>query len=280
MTKTLPRDKHVFLLGLGAQKCGTSWLAKQLRTHPQFLISPIKELHYWDRRFHPDYFRPNGLVKKVAKLASENPKALLTDPLVERMLMERDERFYLNFFETRLTPAHRAFGEFSPSYCIMSTDELRYIRDFMPYHTKAIFMMRDPVARLWSQCKMEHLKARNRGRELDPVGAFKTALDKPKFYARSDYAATVQSIDAAFAPEDRHYEFFEELFTNDAITRIFDFVGIDPVTFDFSDNPNEGIKIARPSPEDWQRVHRKFEPIYDFIEKRFGRLPTGWRRPE
>ena len=278
MTQTSPDDKPVFLLGLGAQKCGTSWLAAQLRTHPQFLISPIKELHYWDRRFHPDYFRGNGIAKKLAERAHEKPQSLLTDPLVERLLMDRHEQFYLSFFETRLKPQHLAFGEFSPSYCIMDADELRYIIDFMPYRTKALFLMRDPVARLWSQCKMEYLKARNRGKDHDPVAVFNTAPDKPKFFARSNYVATVKSIDAAFDPDNRHYEFFEELFTKEAMARIFGFAGIDPMAFDFDDNPNEGLKVARPSTEEWNRVGRAYTPIYDFIEERFGRLPKQWRR--
>lgn len=272
--------KPYFLLGMGAQKCGTSWLAKQLKHHPDFLISPIKELHYWDRRFHPDFFRPQNLSDKIKKLANNDVKRLETDPILERFLMERHEAFYLSFFESRLKDTHKAFGEFSPSYCILSEEELRYIRNFMPYRTKALFSMRDPVARLWSQCKMEQLKAHNRNKPYDALRAFRTAAENPKFYARSDYATTVQNMDAAFAPEDRHYVFFEELFSQSAVDEILDFLGISKRNFNFDDNPNEGLSIARPTPEEWQRVARMFLPIYEFVRRRFGRLPKGWKPPQ
>lgn len=273
-------QKPFFLLGMGAQKCGTSWLAQQLKHHPSFLISPIKELHYWDRRFHPEFFRPQKLAQKIRKLANNDLDELATDPLLERFLMERHEAFYLSFFESRLKDRHRAFGEFSPSYCILLEEELRYIQEFMPYPTKALFSMRDPVARLWSQCKMEQLKASNRNQPYDALHMFKTAAEDPHFYARSDYVTTVRNMDAAFAPEDRHYVFFEELFSQEAIDEILGFLGLETRAFDFKDNPNEGLSIARPSPEDWQRVAELFLPIYDFVQNRFGRLPKGWSPPK
>ncbi len=45
-------------LCVGAQKGGTSWLYRQLESHPDFWMPPVKELHYLNslnrtRRFHP-----------------------------------------------------------------------------------------------------------------------------------------------------------------------------------------------------------------------------------
>src|SRR5438270_8769299 len=34
---------------IGAQKAGTGWLYEQLRSHPDFWMPPMKELHYFDR---------------------------------------------------------------------------------------------------------------------------------------------------------------------------------------------------------------------------------------
>src|SRR6476659_2320083 len=36
-------------LCIGAQKAGTGWLYEQLRSHPDFWMPPVKELHYFDR---------------------------------------------------------------------------------------------------------------------------------------------------------------------------------------------------------------------------------------
>src|SRR5207247_10081781 len=35
-------------LSVGAQKGGTSWLYRQLESHPDFWMPPVKELHYFD----------------------------------------------------------------------------------------------------------------------------------------------------------------------------------------------------------------------------------------
>lgn len=272
------QDKPIFLLGVGAQKCGTSWLAEQLLGHPQFMMSPIKEIHYWDRRFHPGFFGTSNLQDKIRKGLRKNPEDTFAGPLLERHLMDRHELYYRAFFETRLTPAHRAFGEFSPSYCILSADEFRYIRDFMqPYRTRALFLMRDPVARLWSQCKMEFLKARNRGKSFDPVTAFETRYKQPAFLKRSDYKAAIENLDSAFAPDERHYAFFEDLFRIDSLKAICDFIEVDMFDFDTAANPNEGVNLARPSPESWATVRAAYAPIYEFVERRMGYLPDKWR---
>jgi len=39
-----------FLLGVGAQRCGTTWLHRYLGQHPAVCISPCKELHVFDAK--------------------------------------------------------------------------------------------------------------------------------------------------------------------------------------------------------------------------------------
>jgi hypothetical protein len=269
--------KPIFLLGVGAQKCGTSWLAEQLVGHPQFLMSPIKEIHYWDRRFHPDFFGDSKLQAKIVQDMKKTPDETLNSPMLEHHLMSRHELYYKTFFETRLEPSHRAFGEFSPSYCILSEDEFRYIRTFMqPYRTRALFLMREPVSRLWSQCKMEFLKSRNRGKSFDPHKTFANRFDKPTFLRRSDYKSTIESLDRAFPEEARHYAFFEELFESETLRKICDFLEIDSYDFDVSANPNEGVALDKPDRETWNRVREAYAPTYEFVERRMGYLPAKW----
>ncbi|NIJ43343.1 hypothetical protein FHS78_003657 [Parvibaculum indicum] len=47
-------DNKCFILGVGAQKAGTSWLHDYLERRPEvFMPSPWKELHYFDARYCP-----------------------------------------------------------------------------------------------------------------------------------------------------------------------------------------------------------------------------------
>ena len=40
-----------FYLGVGAQRCGTTWLARYLDEHPDIGITPFKECHYWTSKY-------------------------------------------------------------------------------------------------------------------------------------------------------------------------------------------------------------------------------------
>ena len=43
-----------FVIGVGAQKAGTTWLFEYLGQHPDVAMSPIKELHFFDVIHRPD----------------------------------------------------------------------------------------------------------------------------------------------------------------------------------------------------------------------------------
>jgi hypothetical protein len=44
-------EGRTFLLGVGAQKAGTSWLYRYLKSHPEIFMSPIKEMHFFGTRY-------------------------------------------------------------------------------------------------------------------------------------------------------------------------------------------------------------------------------------
>src|SRR3954453_9519065 len=37
-------------LGIGAPRTGTTWLHSNLRRHPEIWMTPVKEVHYFDKR--------------------------------------------------------------------------------------------------------------------------------------------------------------------------------------------------------------------------------------
>lgn len=95
-------------------KTGSTWLASNLRHHPQLFIPDIKEIKYFSS------------------------------------LMEWfDLDWYLEHFRPG---AGRLKGEASPSYAILPLERIRLIRQLMP-DVKLIFLMREPIARAWSHAK-------------------------------------------------------------------------------------------------------------------------------
>ncbi|MCP4382425.1 MAG: sulfotransferase [Hyphomicrobiales bacterium] len=273
-------DPPIFLLGVGAQKSGTSWLYEQLAAQTEIMMSPIKELHYWDRRFRPDFFTPRKTRAILRHLVKQRGDGVVAEPQFERVVMDCDEQYYLAFFRSRLKRHHRVLGEISPSYSILSADEFRYIRDFLPFHTKAVFLMRDPVERTWSQCRMHAKnKAVRHGRAVSAHDLFRKSAGHRKTFARTDYGSAVRNLLAAFPREDVLFGFYETFFTVDEVDRLARFIGLDRLAFDLDAHPNKGAELERPDKADWDRVASGFAAIYDFVFETFGdQVPDSWRR--
>lgn len=95
-------------------KTGSTWLAANLRCHPNLFIPDIKEVKYFSS-----------------------------------FLKWLDLHWYLDHF----APAgDRLKGEASPSYAALPLERIRLIRRLMP-DVKLIFLMREPTARAWSHAK-------------------------------------------------------------------------------------------------------------------------------
>jgi hypothetical protein len=105
-------------LGIGAQKCGTSWLHQQLAAHPQIYVPwQRKEVHFFD-----DYY-------------------------------DRGQEWYSKFFpDDAEADAFVAIGEITPRYIFESSIPSR-IHELIP-HCQFIVLLRNPTNRLFSQYVM------------------------------------------------------------------------------------------------------------------------------
>ena len=84
-----PIGAERFILGVGAQKCGTTWLHGYLSGHPQVQMPALKELHYFDLVLRPDIFR----IDIAGKLAQDIPGPRRRGPVFDfRILQHRRER--------------------------------------------------------------------------------------------------------------------------------------------------------------------------------------------
>ena len=100
-------------LGIGAPKCGTTWLSEVLRKHPEIFVAHGKELVYF----------------------------------VSEKQFRKGERWYLDHFSKVTTES--AIGEFSVSYLGGGAATAERIQEFSP-EMKLIAVFRDPVHRAWS----------------------------------------------------------------------------------------------------------------------------------
>ena len=275
-----PLTGKTLFVGVGAQKAGTSWLYSYLNRHPQVSMSRIKELHYFDAKYRPDI---SGMYdKKFRQSYSEfllrpdwdsgavRQNLVRAQAILDRLAMGAGEITYLDYFASRVKPQHSVFGEITPSYSILDEVGMRAIRDAQD-DVRVIFLMRDPVDRLWSALRHSGV------RTDDPRETISDQIQRPHHRLRSDYAAAVTTLDKVF-PKDRVlHMFYEGLFTDESIGVICGFLGIDPEPADFSQRVNVGRASAMPDVF-VELAEKELVATYRFCRQRFGdAVPGSWR---
>lgn len=159
-------DEGPSFLGIGAQKAGTTWLAKMLAMHPDIHI-PVKEMHFWD-----------------------------TPPFTPA----RIEQYRGRFRGTRKL----ARGEITPKYAILPPETIDLIQSAIP-SLRILYILRNPIERAWSHARMEYarqlFKLQRSPWDLS-IDWFLTHFHSPESIARGDYAACLLNWQPRF-PGDR-----------------------------------------------------------------------------
>lgn len=280
MSLKLP-DSVTLCLGVGAQKAGTTWLAAYFHTHPSVFMSPIKELHYFDALWLPERMGKRndqhlGHLRRVARgitlddVTARNAKWKDLGLQYERLeMVGGGPEKYIEYFARRVGDEPVA-AEITPSYSMLSGENFREIR-CLHSRMKAVFLMRNPIDRVWSA--MRHLERKG----LKVEDRFERAIQSQGVLLRSDYGRTLDALAAGFPEEDVFIEFYEDLFNEPTIRRLCAFLSIPyhPAPFDRVVNK---AKEKTMSHEQRARIGTLLRPVYDHCHKRFGdRLPKRWR---
>jgi hypothetical protein len=265
-----------FILGVGAQKCGTTWLANYLVNHPQVFMTPYKELHVFDAMFAPEvsgYFPENRfdelrfLLYKL--LNGENSSRSELGAAVEKYSLSLGENAYLSYFQKNVGIEHRAMGEITPSYSLIPQHGFRHIRNTLlkaDLNPRVIFIMRDPVERVYSQLRF------NQGRGVAEVqDSYASALVDPQIIMRTRYDQTITNLRNEFKPEELLFLFYEELFSDKTIEIICQFIGVEVKPADFSKHWNVSPDIGRIDTEFGKAARNVLDVVYGYCADQFGR---------
>lgn len=287
-----------FLFGVGATKAGTSWLWRYLADHPNCHFRAIKELHYFDtvalnrfdgalRRARADLVGQTRQV--VGEAASANPAQAR-----RRVQKLRDIQEWIAVLERRAPDlaAYRSYltndrgnrrvvGDVTPAYALLSVDRLRAMAA-LAGDVRFVYVMRDPVARLWSHVRML-------ARRLAPGGEYAEAAlalirrisagdmsgEAGGVVARGDYAGALARLDAAVDPARLLVMFQEDLITLPGVARLCGFLGIGTEAARIDNLVHAGVPLPLPAAE--HRAARAFlRPQYDHVANRLGGLPPAW----
>ncbi|NHF72997.1 sulfotransferase [Paracoccus sp. 12-3] len=199
-----PQPRKPSVLGIGAQKAGTSWLFSALRQHPGLWTPPIKESHYFDHLFCPDHRKwtgrnirnsADGVRARYARQGKPTPPAL--SAWLDRI--ESAPQFTEDWYQTIFAPAppDRRPVEITPAYSGLPPEGLEYLTAFLP-DAQFIYLLRDPVDRLISQLRMNLQRA---GRTPATLADWQREARDPVLEARGDYATYVPRWQARIPPD-------------------------------------------------------------------------------
>lgn len=276
MTQNAPLKGKTLLLGVGAQKAGTSWLYDYLDRHPQVCMSPIKEMHFFGYRgcgaweWPVTHFR-RKLKQRIAQDAAAG-RERSHQPLRERIRMQGDIDAYRRFFRRRIGDAP-VYGEITPAYNHLPAEEFAWINDHFA-RVRIVFLMRNPADRHWSQMRF------SAGAETLAALEAQVAqtLADPKYRNRNDYATTLARLRATFRPRQLHLEFYERLFSQGALDRLCRFLGVDPLPGDFQRRRNVSVKMPL-SPALRAEIAARLKEQYFAVDDAFdGDIPESWHR--
>jgi hypothetical protein len=295
---TGPLADRRMLYVIGAQRSGTTWLHSQFVGHPELHIPGQKETHYWDTIRPPYHQRFRELARQELEdhtrsgwrdhYRQHGLRALARTPRAGRRLRARHEAFNdpgsghtrYGAFMTLRSRRGQVIVDNTPAYSLLDRATFAEMAGICG-DAKFVFILRDPVTRLWSGLGL-HVRQSSPG-DLDRD--LKLALDRAlgpdtaRDYARSNYARTIQELEQAVSLENIHYIFFEELFTKATIDALYDFVRVARAEVKSDRAVNASRRGGKLDPESRARCRERLAPVYEFIAERFGdRVPEAWRR--
>lgn len=191
----------------------------------------------------------------------------------------RDLDSYVDYV-TRNGRDAAAFGEITPSYALLPSEAFVEMDSALP-GARYIFIMRDPVDRLWSQVCYWYQASEKLKKNPDVV--FQRALQFPAYVQRSEYRRTIAQLESVIPADRILYLFFESLVSPESgpaeIRRIESFLGLQPRESTgerFERRVNASSTEKKLSARNEEPALELFAPEYEYVRERFGPRP-GWR---
>ena len=281
------KKKKNFLLCVGCQKGGTSWLWKQLSRNKNF-YSFLKEYHVFDNLYlsqlPPHYHQKNYVKRAKTKGEGDNNLIDINNPesFTRASFFFKIEN-YFNYFNSVISNKKKVntTGDFTPAYCFLSPKEFRFIKSSLEekgFKVKVIFIMRDPVDRVLS-----HLRMEMRRKDIDKEFTVETLRDFYKHInctRRTRYESIICNLEKVFEKEDIFYGFYENLFEKDSLKRFANFVEIPNLEFQIDEKVNESLETYKSSvidPKILKKVFKYYKNTYSFCYEKFD-LKSLWNK--
>ena len=275
--------KKKIFLSVGAMKAGTTWLYSILKHHPSLYFTPEKELHFLSEYYlKSDVLRDEIRIRNVkSKITHSTIKHVGNFRLLSRwcaMYLTKVDSFkwYDRIFSLNKTKKYNC--DFSNLSCHIQAEHWKDLST--QYDFKALYILRDPINRLWSHIKFHHQFS---GKEMDFHNWSKNDFDKliqKKFiWENVIYGERIIAMKEGIAAQDLKIVFFEDLVgkPKESINDLIDFLDIEEIELkDEILNKKVNISKSIEMPKNFlDSATELLTPIYDQL-KELGYTHPSW----
>ena len=274
-----------FLLGVGAQRSGSTWLYNYLTQHPQFQPGLFKEYHVFDSIYLPEsetfinQFRTASLDNQTRR----DQGLPFDSSAIERVDFIHNQDLYFDHFRalTKANPGKSLTGEITPLYSALPDEAFRTIREKLlacEFTPKVVFMMRDPVARAISAAR---LTLRRNPDLLNGEGEsdyIKSVYSTTHFDLRGRYDRTIQNLESVFLPSELYFGFYENLFTEESMKELCNFLVIEYRAPNYMERINATDSSFRVPNSLRREITLHNLPVYQYLINKFGneKIAKAW----
>ena len=223
-----------FILGLGAQKSGTTWLYSYLEKDEKAALVRPKEMHVWDTLHVPANARFREFAEPRLHRRIFHTLRGKKQPWQVRRTFLKDPQNYFDFFAAKVSqPQKRITADITPTYMECDASVLKKIRSGFEARgvaVKPVLLLRDLVERCWSHLKM--LMKSNRDTMLfekvtDPQSQFAKFCQGAEAQLRTNYPFAIRTMREVFGEEGSYLGLYETMFSAEEIERLSAFLGIE-----------------------------------------------------
>jgi hypothetical protein len=185
-------------LGIGAQKCGTTWLHGNLSRHPDVGFPGGKEVHFWDAYQH------------------------------------RGMDWYATLFSD--SRSHKPVqGDITPAYGFLPVETIRQVHAFCS-GCALVYLIRNPLERAWSSARMALKRAEMQHHEASDQW-FIDHFRSQGSLQRGDYETCIRNWHSVFGAQQLQIIRFDQIQQQpvQTINAVLDHIGASGMRFAASD---------------------------------------------
>lgn len=272
----------MFVLGVGAQKAGTSWLYGQLASQNNFRRLKRKELHFWDRRsqlHQPKDIRNFDISWWLTADSDDNSHR--PDRIAEWWYFNRIRRALGNSGPSNMT------ADITPAYSGLTPSTFKQIRAGLEKYEieyRIVLLLRDPIERILSAVGMNLDKINKSGQSSrEEVYPYLSLSDTVKTYAKSwscqfrtRYDLTLSNLEIAFPTDKIFVGFQEKIGSSNQLKDLENFLEVIPGSFSPHDRPNSGSRKIDADPIVRSEIAHLYRSTYRAMGNRFPTTQKLW----